>query len=283
MKYNNGEIRISPKLIYFVEIPGCVGEEEKLELLKRDILLVECNGNLESLHELTKSYSKYSAYFYNLENMTIKNRVKKEELFTFAANVATFIKNLVPERSLVHTSLIDDNIANLFRSEGIAYVEKNMTDKNVILSTIVNAIRPFFIENQRLLRSSLRLFLLQSRCKVEITNLASKISNPINGYVKDLSLTGIGIFLYNKYDFDLFKLKDRLNLKLFLNRAIIKVNISIVTRIHKEKNEIGVSFNITDNHMIREDDANRLTLILYNWMKGIIDKNGSIVTINKNE
>ena len=280
MKYNNGEINISPKLVYFIEIPGCVGEEEKLELLKRDIMLIECNGNYETLQKLTKNHNKYSAYFYNLENMILKNRIKKDDFFSFAANIATFIRNHVPERSLVHTSIIDEDIANLFRYEGIAYVEKNMTDKNIILNTIINSIRPFFIENQRLLRSSLRLFLFQSKCKIEITKISDKIYTPIIGYVKDLSLTGIGFILENKYDLNILKLKDRLTLKLFLDRAIIKINMSIVTRIHEDKNEVGVSFNITDNHMIREEDANRLTLILYNWMKGIIDKNGLLESIN---
>ena len=278
MKYGSGDIDISPKVLYFIEIPNTVGEDEKLELLKHDILIIESDGNIEKLHTLKKRHTKYSAYFYNLENIFIKNRVKRNDFFSFSANIATFIKNFEPNKSLVHTSMIDDEIAYIFRSEGIPYVEKNLRDKKIAYSTILNSIKPFFIENQRLIRSSLRLNLLPMKYKVEIVNLCAKYPEHIMGYIKDLSLSGMGFILRDKHDISSFKLKDRLQVRLFLHRTIIKINVSFVTRVLKNNSEIGVSFNITDGHMIREDYANRLTLLVYNWMKDIVEKHGKIYT-----
>jgi len=276
LKYSNGEIKISPKVLYFIEIPNTIGEEEKLELLKNDILILEEDGNIDSINKLINKHTKYSAYFYNLESMFLKNRVRRENYYSFAANIATFIKNFAPEKSLVHTSMIDEEIANIFRSEGISYVEKNLRDKKIVYSTILNTIPPFFIENQRLFRSSLRVHLLPMKFKVEITNLNTDYLDTMTGYIRDLSLAGMSFILKDRHDLKSFKLKDRLRVRLFLHRNIIKINICLVTRVIKENAEIGVSFNITDGHMIREDYANRLTAIIYNWMKNIINKHGKL-------
>jgi hypothetical protein len=273
-----GEIKIAPKIIYFVELPSTFGEEEKLDLLKRDILVVEKDGNIDTLPSLFKNNTKNTAFFYNLENILLKNRVKKEELYTFAANMAMFIKNYMPDKSVVHTSFIDDNISFIFRSEGIPYIEKSLTDKKVIYNTILSCVKPLFIENQKMLRSSLRLNLIQNKFRAEIINLTDKLYSPVEGYIKDLSLNGIGLILKNKEEIRLFKLKDNLQIKLYLNRSIIKIDLSIATRIFSDHGEIGVSFNITDDHMIRDEYANRLTSIIYSWMKNVIEKSNNINT-----
>ncbi len=282
MKDALGEIQIAPKIIYFVELPATFGEEEKLDLLKRDILVIDADGDINYFPRLLIHHSSNTAYFYNFENILLKNRVKKEEFYSFAANMVTFIKSLQPEKSVVHTSFIDDSISFLFRSEGIPYIENSLTDKKTIFNTILNCVTPLFIENQKMQRSLLRLNLLQHKFRAEIINLTDKVYTPVMGFLKDLSLNGIGLALNNRHEIKLFKLKDKLQLRLFLNRAIIKINICITTRMMENTGELGVSFSITDGHMIRDDYANRLTAIIYSWMKNMLEekprsilKNGS--------
>ncbi len=274
MKFGSGEIYIFPKIIHFIEIPYIINDDDKLDLLRKDILLIEQKGELNTLHNLAKNESGNSAYFYDLENIFLRNRIKKEDYFSFAANMATFIKNFIPERSLVYTSTVNEKIAYLFRSEGIPYIEKNLSDKKMFFYTILNIVKPFFIDNQRLMRSALRFQFLPMKYKIEIINLSAKNKSIISGYLKDINLYGLCFVLNNSFEKNLFSLKDKLQLRLFLPRNLIKIGISFVTRISSDKNEIGVSYNISDSHMISVDDANKLTSIFYIWLKEIIVKLG---------
>ena len=131
MKFQNGEITISPKIIYWIGIPPNIIKTDRIELFKKDIFIIEHDGNHNSLYELKKTANKHTAYFYNLENIIFKNKIYGKSILPFSTNMITLIKELNPERSLVHTSIIDENISNIFRSNGIPYVEKNLNDKKL--------------------------------------------------------------------------------------------------------------------------------------------------------
>lgn len=283
MIYENGEIDIAPKIIFWIEMPEIIGEHERIELLKRDILVVEQSGAIDDIYSLKKSNSRYTAYFYNLEGILQKNNVPPEEYYVISTNIATFIKNFVPEKSLVHSSVIDDKISNMFRDQGINYMEKNLSDRRHAFLTAISMIKPFFAEKSKIQRSSLRLNLAPVKYKVEIMNLERTEMPIIYGYLRDLSLTGMSFTLQVKNDLNFLKLKDKILIKLFLPQTILKINIAIITRLDEKNQLVGAIYNITDGHMIREDYANKLISMIYNWLKGIIEKFGRIDTDNESE
>jgi hypothetical protein len=43
-----------------------------------------------------------------------------------------------------------------------------------------------------------------------------------------------------------------------------------------DKKEVGISYDITDKVMIKEETSNYLTKIVYSWIKEIIDKHGKL-------
>jgi hypothetical protein len=276
MQYFNGEITISPKVVYWVGIPSILDKNKRLELLKNDILIIEHDGNSNSLYELKKSYNKYTAYFFNLENLLLKNKINNDNIYTFSTNIATFIDNLIPDRSLVHTSLIDDDLANIFRTHGISFLEKNLKDKKEVFSTLNNIIRPFFVEQGRLERSTLRLILLPMKYKVEIRNLSNSIMPVLEGYIKDLSLNGMCFRLSLKSDLSFFQTKERLKLKLFIKHYIVNIDLACIVRLDDEAGDVCVSFNINSERMIKEESSNCLTSLIYNWLINIIKKYGKI-------
>jgi hypothetical protein len=276
MQYPNGEISVSPKVVYWIGIPSELEKDERLNLLKNDILIIEHNGDSNSLCELRNSSSKYTAYFYNLDNLLLNNKVSQDDIHTFSLNVAMFIENLIPERSLVHTSLIDNSIGDLFRKHGISFLEKNLKEKRIALTTLISTIRPFFIEKGRVERSALRIIVLPMKFKIEIKNLNNKIDQLIIGSIKDFSLNGLCFRLNLKSDLMFFKLKDKLKLRLFINRNVIDIDMACIIRIDDKINEIGVSFNIKDEKMIKADSANCLAFIVYNWLISIIRRYGKI-------
>jgi len=147
--YENGEIDIAPKIIFWIEMPDIIGEHERIELLKRDILVVEQSGAIDDIYSLKKSNSKYTAYFYNLEGIFLKNNVQPEEYYVFSTNLATFIKEFVPEKSLVHSSVIDEKISAMFKEQAINYMEKNLSDRRHAFLTAISMIKPFFAEKRK--------------------------------------------------------------------------------------------------------------------------------------
>jgi len=132
-------------------------------------------------------------------------------------------------------------------------------------------------------RSALRLNLAPVKYKVEIMNIDNTKIPTIYGFLRDLSLTGMSFTLQVKNDLNFLKLKDKILIKLFLPQTILKINIAIVTRLDEKNQVVGAIYNITDGHMIREDYANKLISMIYNWLKGIIEKIGKIDTDNESE
>ena len=48
MEYQHGEILVSPKTIYWVEMPESIGDHERIELLKKDISSGSRNSGFNS-------------------------------------------------------------------------------------------------------------------------------------------------------------------------------------------------------------------------------------------
>ncbi|MCK4798753.1 MAG: hypothetical protein KAT05_15355 [Spirochaetes bacterium] len=275
MEYQKGEIHISPKTIFWVEMPDNIKDHDKIELLKKDILLVKCSGVIQELVKLREKNSKSSAFFYNLDQILHENHIKNSEAFNFLHKIVQFIKTLSPEKTLVHTTIIDKKISELFRDEGIIYVEKNLNDKKIAESTILALIHPLFSEHNKVKRSFLRLNLLPMKYKVAISNI-SRGSPVIKGCLKDLSLNGMGIVLNDKNELNFFSLKNLIEIKIFIRDSILTISKAFITRVDDEKIEIGVNYDISDNSMVREDYATYLTGLIYNWIKELLEKYGHI-------
>ncbi len=62
MEYSKGEVIISPKIIYWVQPPVSLGENDRIELLKRDVLLINFDSNIKDLVQLKEKDNPYSGY-----------------------------------------------------------------------------------------------------------------------------------------------------------------------------------------------------------------------------
>jgi hypothetical protein len=275
MQFKNGEILASPKTIYWFEMPVAISEHEKIELLKKDVLLINYQDDLETMISFKDNIKEISAFFYNFDNILTKKKVFEENKYTFSEKFILFIKELNFKNNLIHTTQIDNKLSNLFKQNGIIYLEKNFNDKRVALSIISALINPFFSNNMKIKRSFLRLNLTPMKYKIIIQ---TNRTNNIFGYVKDLSLNGMGIYLINQNDFNFFNLKDLINLKISIKQSIITINNAIISRINKESMELGITYDINSNKMIREDYATYLTGLIYGWLKELINKYGVINT-----
>lgn len=276
MKYGDGEIIISPKVIFWIEMPSAINDTDILELLRKDIFIIKYDGDFEKLPELEKSRSNYTGYFFNLEEMLLKNKVVESDFLSFAINIATFIKGFVPDKTLVHTNMINKEIAEVFQSNMISYLEKNLNNKKIIYNTISSILFAFFTEKERSQRAAIRLIVSRLKYKAEIKSLRRKALPTFDAYIKDVSMNGICLVISDSNNLKYFDLKDTVALKLILTGILIKIETCFVTRIDIQKNEIGLTFNINDNRMIREEQANALTSLFYKWLISLIDRFGKI-------
>jgi len=275
MVYSRGEVIITPKSIYWIDTPVSFNENDRIELLKRDVLLINYDGDIKEIAKLKEKDNKYSGYFFNLDGILSKNHIKGDTLYGFVEKLAQYIGSYINKRSLVYTTILDKKLVEIFKKHQVHFFEKNLNDKKIAISTIIKLIYPFFSENNKLERAFVRLNLLPMKYSLIITNLKQSHVT-INGTLKDLSLNGMGIIISEKNKIEKIKLKDVVEVKLSLKTSIIKISKAIVARVDQNKFEAGLIYNITDSTMIREDYASILTGIIYNWIKEIIKEHGEI-------
>jgi hypothetical protein len=273
MDLKNGEVLMSPNTIYWIQMPVNISEDDRIELLKRDILLINCNYGVDDLPKLKQKDSKFAAYFINLDGIFQKNHVNDDGLYDYCERIAKFLESFDPTKTVVHTYTIDEKICDIFRSKGLIYLEKNFGDKANAVNTVINLIKPIFSDENRVQRSFLRVNLYpDTKYKVEI-NLPLQTLNPVHCYLKDISLNGVGIIFQDKKDVSQFSLKDMIQVRIFTERSILNIPACLITR--KDANgEIGVSYDINNRQMIKEDTANYLVKLIYNWIRDIIIKYG---------
>ena len=275
MIFKNGEVTISPNTIYWIKMPVNIGEDDQIELLKNDILVIDCNYGLEDFEKLINPNNNHIAYFYNLDALLQRDKVKKENVYNYCNQVAKFISEYLPQRSVIHTFTIDNNISSIFRSKGLIYIEKNLFTNSNAVSIVLNLIKPIFSEGNRIRRSSLRLGLYPDvKYKVEIQEMTKGVMK--QGMLKDISLSGIGLLMHDNSDVSAFSLKDNVQLKIYTPSSVLKIFSSLVTRLDPEKKEIGINYNILDNHMVKDETAHYLTKLIFYWIKDIIKEYGKI-------
>jgi len=275
MDTSRGEIIISPKTIYWVQTPVTISENDRIELLKRDVLIINYNGELQDIVKLKDKDNKLSAFFFNLDGIISRNHIKGDEVYPFSEKIAKFVSGVFPKRSLVYTTILDPALISIFKKYNVNFIEKNLNDKKVAISTIFSLMNTFFAEDGKVQRSYLRLNLFPMKYKFIISNL-SKNNIMLEGLIKDLSLSGLGLVIINNNELKNVALKDIVEIKLFIKNSIIKVNKAIITRFDVSKGEVGVTYNMNDAKMIREDYASYLTSLIYNWIKEIIKEHGTL-------
>ncbi len=269
MIYQNGEITVTPYTIYWMFIPPLIGEPDKIELLKRDILIIGCSYSMDEYTKLNDKKDDTTAFFFNLDK--ILSGVKPGGEYERAVGLAKFIAAFCPDKSIIHTSTIDEKLKHIFRSEGLIYIEKNFNDKDGAYNAIMSLVKPIFSSENQVRRTYVRIGLYPaSTNRVEVT--CNNGRTVVNGYLKDVSINGLGIIFTEDPNWDVLSLKEQVQLRIFTQSSILKVPIALVTRKNKDNKEYGLSYNINDRNMIREESANYFMKIIYKWIKDVIDK-----------
>jgi hypothetical protein len=274
LQFDSGEVIISPYTIFWIKMPVIIGEPDKLELLKRNLFLVDLNIDCPEYLTLPERKGDSSAFFFNLDRIFGTQKLDKKGELIICAQIIEVIKKLGSERCIVHTTILDPGIRQIFQNEGIIYIEKNFNDKAGVTQIILDLIRPIFSSENKVRRAFVRLNLYPGiRYKIELQK-DDTTGKTCPGYLLDISMGGIGLVMVDKGHLESFNLKERVTVKIYTPSALYKVPLALMTRKDPDQLQIGLSFNIEDKSMVKEDTANFIIKAIYKWMKEIIDKHG---------
>lgn len=263
---DNCGILHKPKTIKWFEMPAFIGEDDQIEFLKRDVLVVNCDGAINKIFNTSKSDNQNSIFFFNFDKILLRNNLKIKDCLAFAPNFIQAVQALEPTKSLVHTKIIDSRLGDIFKTEGISFIEQNLEDRTKAFNVTLKLIKPFFSQNNEVVRSFVRVNLYPMKYKVELIDFSNK-TILATGVLKDISLNGIGLVLSSKDAAKQFNLKDKLTIKLYLRGSYIKINLGFLTRLDREKLELGVTFNINEQSMVGMLDADKISKIIYKYIK----------------
>jgi len=266
MDYASKGITATPNIINWVEMPKSLGEPEYIELFKKSILLQNHSGLISKILALQSDLEKDAICFFNLDKILLKNNIPRYNEMAFVRKIAPLLSKLFEYRALVHTNIINDRFGDIFRSEGIAYIQKNLEDKRRAYSTILDMIRPYFSLNNKLLRAYLRITLEASDYKVQIMKHGKYII-PFEGKLKDISLNGVGIKLNRVYDVNFFDLKDVASVIVYIRHYLIQIKAGVITRVDPDTKEIGINFDINNKKMVGPMVADTISKLIYHYIE----------------
>ena len=268
MPEQKNEIIIAPKTVYWVEMPGVIGQKDKFSLLTQDILLIE--SEIEKIENLNKRDEKNVIYIFNLDRIFRKkgaNSIDRE--LRFSQELIKFMKERPQNKALVHTSILHEDIKNKFESEKIYFLQKNLEYKQIALTTVFKLVQHVYKEEQAL-RTQVRInYYPENKINVDISNLTKKMPK-VKAMLKDISMNGAGIKILDGQELKNFKVKDLVEVKAYFREATLKISAGFVTRINPEEYELGLNFNLKNNKMISETDATTLSGLVYEAIKKIL-------------
>lgn len=256
------EVTVLPKTIAWVGMPMHIDERERFDLLKRDVFIFDPGA--DHVDRLPLINGRYTAFVLNFDEiLKYENKLKPHKPAELAIRLREYIEKFSAHNTVIHSSLIDEDISNEFQHHGIIFLQKNLQYKNTARMTIYHHTFPMFHQGQRSQRKYVRVYIHPDK-QIRVS-LALQHSNKdaVTGYLKDLSLNGMGIRFNEPEELDNFSLKDSVQLIVRSRELTINVATCFVTRTDYKSNMIGVNYNLEDETFIAKQDANNITRIVY--------------------
>ncbi|MDH4263016.1 MAG: PilZ domain-containing protein [Spirochaetia bacterium] len=259
-----GKIHVMPKVVYWIGMPESIKEKEKIELFKKDIWVNRYPMN--RILELQKE-SEF-ILFVNLDNtlFTTRSSLAEQEIPS-AKKLIKEIELIKPMHSIVHTTHINPKLKELFSKSPITYMEKNLQDPSMGISTIVKTVDYILEKTNRTRRAFLRVEIDESD---KIPVKCHILKQTINGHIDDISLNGLRIKFSEESQFKIFSVKDFIELSFELDSYQVRIHKALITRIDVNTKSIGVYFEIHNEKMIKEMYARHFSEILYQMIKNLL-------------
>jgi len=264
-----GSINIFPKPVYWFEMPETFKEKEKIELLQRDIWIINLDANTLNVESLKPN----GIYFFNLDSGILSMRLNDlAEKYKKLKKYTQMFLDIKPGKLVLHTAHIDEHLKKYFNQPEVLYLEKNLYDSKTAINAVISTTNSILEKSGAKSRSFLRIETSDElHFTAEISESQSnRTSKPVKARIKDISLNGMGFELEDRTEINNFKLKDFIKINSSLFNYKIQLNMAIIARIDSNNGVIGVYFDLLNDKMIKEESALTYKTILYHWLKEII-------------
>jgi hypothetical protein len=280
MVLNGSEVLFTPKFLYWFGNSELLNDDVKIEFLKNDFFIKNYVSNIDELANLVKSNNEFNFYIFDLDKLIIRNNRDFRFDITLVVKLIKLLKEHELIKYLIFTKITDDEITGLFRANGIKLTnDKNFIDKANFADKALSVIKPHFLNQIRLFRAYIRLTLYPQRMhRIEINTINGTLIT--EGYLKDISLNGIGIILFDEKSFSQFNINDKVEIKIFMPRKIIHVKESSIARLESKELLLGLNFDLNDNKVIRKSHSTYLTSIIYDWIKVVLNNSDASKNLN---
>ena len=255
-------VNICPKILLCNKFPDVIDEDMIISFMKNDILILEHSifKDIENIHPIMAVVINLDGYLFNLDNLRI-------DIFKKVKDVIKEIKTINNPHKNVFSVHKFRKIIDMFNKESLKYHHRQDCAKDEMISIIKTIVRPICDKSN--CRSSLRL-----NFKPHLFEVLVKKSKNVGfkGYLKDLSLTGIGIEIPDD-NFKECQSGSFLSLRIDFKVSFLKIDRAIVTRRDKKSNSIGVKIDITDKFEIDSTNIMILENIINTWITKAVESN----------
>lgn len=272
MRLSDGLVTTSPKLIFVVDMGVRFLKEDLLELLKKDVLVEELEGFERHLERIQDLVDPYTGFLINIDPIFHELKTTSQASRVVFSELLGRIRRLSPGRTLVFTSQIHPDVAYMFRSEGIGYIEKRIFDRHELQNIILNVVPPFFAERNRLVRNYLRVSVEERKIPIKLQNIHDGTSwgPPFEGILKNLSLNGLNVVLREASDAECFVTGDTVFVDFFLENLPVRISRALVSRVIPQQREVCLYFDIDNPSMINDRNAGIISQFFYSILHRVI-------------
>ncbi|MCS6985759.1 MAG: PilZ domain-containing protein [Leptospiraceae bacterium] len=264
---------VAPKVISWFGLPSCFGEQERFELLKRDIFLHE--ARFEDLSGLWAINSRFTAYAFNLDKiLEYLPFPRLAGVMVLAKRLIDYICKFCPHNSIVHTRILNEEVREIFREHGIVVLQQNLDYRPKAFEVLRRKLFPLIHPEERPVRKFVRVHFTEDlgcRATIKIEEKEG-LEIFIPGILKDLSLNGAGIRVPDSRLFRRLALRTPVRVYIRHGQANFQIATAFVTRRDEEKREVGINFNIADETFISHHDAHILSRVVYSHLHEFLTK-----------
>lgn len=260
-----------PRIVYWYGLPDFFEEQERFDLLKNDLFI---RGFLCPMEEFKKLIGAdiRSRYFLivNIDAIYYKFHADTESPGEFIQKMIAVVAGAGFKNAVLYTG--HDRTG--YSSGGLREkkIELQATEgflkKRTIVEHSLNVIRRATREAQTT-RTYVRTPVYpQRQLRVSVT-LTIHEGIVVDGFLKDISLNGMGILLSNRHAGLVCSLDDEVAVELVLPHEIINLKKAIIRRVDPREPLIGVTFDVGDPEVITAKHAKILVATVLEWLGGM--------------
>lgn len=264
MENQTGKIQAMPRIVYWVAMPENFKDKDKIEILQHDIWIKPINP--ENIDEIS---DERPIIILNLDSILFRKSHKfTEEEYLKAKTLMEKLETLKPLHTLAHTTTLSENLKKLFNKNGYSYLERNLYNTRLAVTSIEKFINLLYEKIGRPKRGYLRIIISKEEQIGAQMLMGNQQKYPAD--LVDVSMSGICLsFPEGLYPSDI-KLKEFVKVNFTLAHRNVKIETAIIARIDETNRELGLYFEIDNQKMIKEDSASHFTATLYQWTKDIL-------------